>query len=84
MKKSNFIHHRNGCVFYEPSCFCKTSEWKEKTEFHKIMSQTFHPAEEGNFAPIKSRIDEMETKEVAFKNSEIPADFGNKDAIKNL
>ena len=55
----------------------QTSEWKEKTEFHKIMSHTFHSAEEGNFAPIKSRIDEMETKAVAFKNSEIPADFGN-------
>ena len=34
--------------------------------------------------PIKNRIDEMETKAVAFKNSEIQTDFGNKDAIKNL
>ena len=60
----------------------QTSEWKEKTEFHKIMSHTFHSAEEGNFAPIKSRIDEMQTKAGAIKNSEIPAAFGNKNAIK--
>jgi len=82
MKKIKFLFTVMAVFFMSQLVSAQTSEWKEKTEFHKIMSQTFHPAEEGNFAPIKSRIDEMETKAVAFKNSEIPADFGNKDAIK--
>lgn len=57
-------------------------KWVEKDEFHTIMSQTFHPAEEGNYAPIRSRIDELETKAIAFKNSKIPDYLGNKSKIK--
>ena len=59
------------------------TEWKEKTEFHKVMSQTFHPAEEGNYAPIRSRINELVEKAEAFRNSQIPAEFANQKAIKN-
>lgn len=59
------------------------TEWKEKTEFHKVMSQTFHPAEEGNYAPIRSRINELVEKAEAFKNSQIPAEFTNQKAIKS-
>lgn len=57
--------------------------WKEKTEFHKVMSQTFHPAEEGNYAPIRNRINELVEKADAFKNSQIPAEFTNQKAIKS-
>jgi len=46
------------------------------------MSQTFHPAEEGNLAPIKSKIAEMQAKAVAFQKSEIPAELQNKEEIK--
>jgi hypothetical protein len=46
------------------------------------MSQTFHPAEEGNLAPIKSKIAEMQAKAVAFQKSEIPAELPNKEEIK--
>ena len=67
-----------------PSCFCANQRMERKTEFHKMMSQTFHPAEEGNFAPIKSRIDEMKPKQLLSKTQKFQADFGNKDAIKNL
>ena len=59
------------------------NDWKEKNDFHKVMSQTFHPAEEGNFAPIRSRINEMLDKSEAFKNSEIPAEFSHQKEIKN-
>lgn len=59
------------------------NDWKEKNDFHKVMSQTFHPAEEGNFAPIRSRINEMLDKAEAFKNSEIPAEFSHQKEIKN-
>jgi hypothetical protein len=30
-------------------------KWPAIKEFHDVMSETFHPAEEGNLAPIKLR-----------------------------
>lgn len=50
-------------------------EWSALKTFHGIMSQTFHPAEEGNLAPIKTRSAEMVEKATQLANSEIPADF---------
>lgn len=61
------------------------ADWKEKNDFHKIMAQTFHPAEEGNFQPIRDRIDEMVAKAEAWQNSPIPADIKDvKGMKKNL
>lgn len=61
------------------------AEWKEKNDFHKVMAQTFHPAEEGNYKPVRERIDEMVTKAEAWKNSPIPADIKDvKGMKKNL
>ena len=60
----------------------KMQDWKELKEFHKVMSQTFHPSEEGNLEPIKSRIGEMVQKADALKASAIPADFNNKKVKK--
>lgn len=48
--------------------------WKELSEFHTVMSQTFHPAEEGDFKPIRERSGEMVEKAKAWKASAIPAD----------
>ena len=31
----------------------KKQDWKEMHSFHGVMSKTFHPAEEGNVAPLK-------------------------------
>ncbi len=59
------------------------NDWKEKNDFHKVMSQTFHPAEEGDFAPIRSRINEMVDKAEAFKNAKIPDGFNHQKEIKN-
>lgn len=56
-------------------------KWPEKDAFHEVMSKTFHPAEEGNYAPIRSRIDEMVTKAIAFKNS-VPDFLENKKELK--
>lgn len=50
-------------------------KWPAIKEFHEIMSQTFHPAEEGNFAPIKARSQEMMTKASLLLTSDIPAAF---------
>lgn len=53
-------------------------KWPAIKEFHEVMSQTFHPAEEGNFAQIKSRSEEMMTKANKVVKSDIPAAFKTK------
>ena len=50
-------------------------KWPAIKEFHEIMSQTFHPAEEGDFAPIKARSKEMMKKATKVVNSDIPTEF---------
>jgi len=49
-------------------------KWPAIKGFHEVMSQTFHPAEEGNFAPIKARSEEMMTK-AALLQKDIPKEF---------
>ncbi|MBK6964622.1 MAG: hypothetical protein IPH20_11970 [Bacteroidales bacterium] len=57
-------------------------EWKEMIDFHKVMSQTFHPVEEGNFQPIRERSGEMVEKATAWQNASIPAGYTNFKGIK--
>lgn len=59
-------------------------EWKEKDDFHKVMAQTFHPMEEGNYNPIRERSQEMYDKAVAWQKSAIPAGVNKKKAKKVL
>lgn len=60
-------------------------EWKQKDEFHAVMSQTFHPAEEGNLEPIKKRSSELVEKAIKWQYSDIPAEFKDtKDIKENL
>lgn len=54
-------------------------KWPAIKEFHEVMSQTFHPAEEGNFDPIKARSEEM-MKKAALLQTDIPVEFKT-DAI---
>lgn len=56
-------------------------EWKEMKNFHTVMSQTFHPAEEGKLDPIKNRIGEMVDLAKAWQKSTPPIEY-NKPAIK--
>ena len=55
--------------------------WPELKEFHGVMSQTFHPSEEGNLEPIKSRATEMKEKAAKLADSKIPADLNNEKVI---
>lgn len=55
-----------------------SGSWKEMDAFHEVMSETFHPSEEGNLQPIKTRIDEMVNKAKAWKKSKVPANFDSK------
>lgn len=50
-------------------------KWPALKDFHGVMSQTFHPAEEGNLEPIKTRSEELMNKAAALLKSDIPADF---------
>lgn len=55
----------------------KLDKWPELKTFHGVMSQTFHPSEEGDLKPIKERIGEMVEKAQALAASKIPAEFNN-------
>ena len=49
----------------------------EPKEFHLVMSQTFHPSEEGNLNQMKERSTELKEKTNVFSNSEIPDEVNN-------
>lgn len=57
------------------------AKWAEKDAFHKVMSETFHPAEEGKLEPIRKRSQEMVDIAIAWKNSTAPAGY-EMDKIK--
>ena len=59
----------------------KFDKWPELKAFHTIMSETFHPSEEGNLEPIKTRISEMVTKAEVLAKSNVPTEFNNKDVV---
>jgi len=62
----------------------KPSDWAQLNDFHGVMSQTFHPAEEGKLDPIKSRSNEMVEKAIAWQKSTPPAEFDKPEIKKSL
>ncbi len=66
----------------------KLAQWPELKAFHGVMSETFHPSEEGKLEPIKTRSGEMYDKAVAVLKSTIPTELkakkGIKDAVADL
>lgn len=50
-------------------------KWPAVKELHGVMSETFHPAEEGDLAPIKTRSEEMMKKAADLLKSDIPTEF---------
>lgn len=50
-------------------------KWPAIKEFHEVMSQTFHPSEEGNLEPIKARSEELMNKAALLLKSDIPAEY---------
>lgn len=57
--------------------------WKQQADFHTVMSQTFHPAEEGNLKPLKSRSAELVSAAKAWKSSAVPATVADEAGVKN-
>ena len=58
-------------------------KWPALNDFHTVMSETFHPAEEGNLLPIKARSEEMMNKAAALLKSDIPAEFRTNAILAN-
>jgi superoxide dismutase len=55
--------------------------WLAIKDFHKVMAQTFHLAEEKNFAPLRTRSGELYAKAILLKNSTPPAS-ANKERVQ--
>ena len=61
--------------------------WKEMKAFHKLMSSSFHPAEDKNFKPLRAKADSLYMAAVTWQKSVIPANFKpteTKDALDKL
>jgi len=52
-----------------------TAPWAELKAFHALMSKSFHPTEEGNYAPLKANADSLLIAAKAWQASKIPADY---------
>lgn len=57
-------------------------KWPELSAFHKIMSETYHPAEDSDFKPIKERIGEMVLAAASLNTSTIPAEYNTPEIIE--
>lgn len=81
---------KNACLFITALALFASvhaqdkKSWKEMEAFHTVMSETFHPAEEGKLGPIKSRSQEMLDKAIAWKNSAAPEGYSKKAVKKSL
>lgn len=53
----------------------KKAVWAEMKSFHYFMSTSFHPAEEGNLAPLKLKADSMFMAAKTWRLSTIPESF---------
>jgi hypothetical protein len=63
------------------------AKWPQLKSFHGVMSQTFHPSEEGNLVPVKTRSGELAQKADSLAASTIPAEFDKPEirkAVKQL
>jgi hypothetical protein len=56
----------------------KMDSWAELNSFHKVMSETYHPSEDGNLKPIKERSEELLQASVALHKSNPPAGIDKK------
>jgi vacuolar-type H+-ATPase subunit E/Vma4 len=58
-------------------------KWAELEAYHDVMSQTFHPAEEGKLEPIRKRAGELAEKARQWLDSKPPKVYDSAD-IKTL
>ena len=80
MMSANFAQTKKVAVTQTPA----SPVWAEMKAFHAIMSATFHPAEEGNFAPLKEKASELYTAAKMWYASPVPADFKPAETTETL
>lgn len=71
-------------LFFNSAQAQQKAKWNELEAFHTVMSQTFHPAEEGKLEPIRTRSQEMVDKAIAWKKSTAPEGYDKNAVKKNL
>ncbi len=62
-------------------------QWPQLNDYHSVMSSTFHPAEEDDLEPLKTKSGELSEKAAALAKADIPEQFLSddiKDAVKQL
>jgi hypothetical protein len=65
----------------------KLANWPEMQAFHEVLAHTFHPAEEGDLAPIRKRSHELLADCKKVNASPIPVQYDNdkmRSALKRL
>jgi len=62
----------------------KFANWPEMQSFHNTLAQTFHPAEEGDMKPIRSRSLELFANCKLLNASPIPEEHDNEKMRKTL
>ncbi len=67
-------------AFLSVAIYAQHAEWKQMTEFHSVMSKTFHPAEEGNLKPTKDNAVELVAKSKTWESSIVPLGYDAKTA----
>ena len=73
------------CLLLSPTAFGQNKPaWKQMEAFHQVMAQTFHPAEEGNMDPVKTRIDELVKAAVTWQRSPLPKGYSKVAVSESL
>lgn len=62
----------------------KLANWPEMQAFHDVLSHTFHPAEEGDMAPIRKRSHELLSDAKKVSLSPFPPQYDNEKMHKAL
>lgn len=50
-------------------------KWKEMSDFHGVMSATFHPSEDNNLQPLKDSASVLVSRAKAWQHSTVPEGF---------
>lgn len=58
--------------------------WASLSAFHVVMAQTFHPSEDGDLKPIRSRSGEMVQRALDLQKEPIPASFNTPEIRKSI
>jgi len=58
--------------------------WFALKDFHKVMGQTFHPSEEGNLIPLRTRSGELLAKAILLSSSKPPVSKDKPEVHKSL